>query len=116
MYFNTTISYAMTADGERVRARTLGQSEGGFYFCEGCRGPLLLTTPDDGVPRFVHSLHNNAAVVKAVQCPQTPRERRRRAHQATVTQHWSCIPCRNNWYGSRLCPRCEDGSCAIPAL
>lgn len=114
MYFTTTISYAIGAGGRRVRASAPGLSDRVLYVCEGCGGGLLLTTLD-GVRQFVHSLHNNVAIVKAATCPRMPRERRRTPRQATVTQRWYCIPCRTRWYGPRICPYCEDDQCAIPA-
>ncbi|EAN9728620.1 hypothetical protein FKH18_24890 [Salmonella enterica] len=116
MLYQTTISHAANADGERVNIRTPGLRDGDLFLCEYCGSTLQLITDQGGIRRFIHTLHNNLATVKAVNCPQLPGERKRRMASPTVTGNWQCRVCHSRWYGDKRCPGCDDWVSSVPVL
>ncbi|EMY6538450.1 hypothetical protein ABCJ02_005250, partial [Salmonella enterica] len=57
MYYLTTISHAVNADGKRVNIRTPGLRDGERFLCEYCGSTLQLITDQEGIRRFIHTLH-----------------------------------------------------------
>ncbi|EIM5528681.1 hypothetical protein LNM54_000385 [Salmonella enterica subsp. enterica] len=115
MRYQTTISHAVDADGERVNIRTPGLRDGDLFLCKCCGSTLRLITDQDGIHRFIHTLHNNQAIVKAVNCPLLPGERKRKMKSPTVTGNWRCRLCHSRWYGDKRCPVCDDWTCSLEA-
>lgn len=108
----TTISQAITADGELVNAYTQEIHGEERFICAACGSTLKLTKNQDQVRQFVHTLHNNVAIIKAIDCPWRPREHKRQMKQATVAGIWFCVLCNRRYKGNKQCPSCEDWTCS----
>ena len=112
MQYVTTISHAVSSNGELVNTRTPGLQDGEFFLCAACSSTLKLITNHNGIKQFVHTLHDNVAIIKAINCPLRPREYKRQMKQATVTGIWFCVLCNRRYKGDKQCPSCEDWTCS----
>ncbi|MDN4964047.1 hypothetical protein QYY51_07770 [Enterobacter hormaechei] len=129
----TTITHAVTPDGELVDVHYSGNE---LLVCEFCDVPLKLMVYQDGTKKYEHDLSNFRLIELAHRCkyrhyPQAITQpyddlkksamtlsitlwAPRKLMHLTVTQRWQCMLCGKRYLGNKQCPRRNDWTSTIP--
>lgn len=84
-----------------------------MFICEDCGSTLRLMINREGIQKFIHTLHDNIAIVKAVRCPALPGDRKPKLKTPTIKGNWQCRLCDTRYRGNKQCPRCGDWTSAV---
>lgn len=129
----TTITHAVTPDGELVDVHYSGNE---LLVCEFCDVPLKLMMYQDGNRKYEHDLSNFRLIEQAHRCKyrhyplairqpyddlkksalalSIPQWAPRMLLRQTITQHWQCMLCGKRYLGNKQCPGCNDWTSTIP--
>lgn len=109
----TTISLAVTSDGEFIHVDGINPRDDQHFICEECGSTLKAFVAEWGGKAFFHTMHDNLAICLALDCPARTLPVRKLAF-STVEQHWRCVVCDVKYYGGKTCPRCNDWASTVP--